>query len=1083
MGKTKKYWTGLAELDNTPEFVESSKNEFAEDLPVADFLSDDRLKESSTGRRDFLKFMGFSITAATLAACEAPVIKSIPYVNKPVDITPGVANYYASAYYDGNDFGSMLVKTREGRPIFLKGNKDYGFGGGVLNSRINSSVLGLYDSARLNGPKIGDADASWSDLDSQVKSGLGNGNVVVLSNTVISPSTSKAIDAFASKYGASHVMVDNYSYNGITSAHNESHGTAAVPQIDFSKAKTIVAVACDFLGTWLTSNLFAGQYAQTRKPGGDWMSKHHHFESCMSLTGSNADERTAIKPSEEGLVLAALYAEVTGGGASGIEEHVSAAVKSAAADLKNNRGESLVVSGSNDVNVQLIVNAINDALGNYGNSIDIENPISLYRGDDKAMESLIADMNAGKVGSLIVYGTNPSYFWHDTEAFNAGLAKVETSVCFNLFEDETSSRCKFKAPDHHYLESWNDLSIVEGRVDMVQPTISPLFNSRYAQESFLNWAGIEDDYYTYLRKTHNPSYSESMFSTDTDWNKAIHNGVMMTTATIAVVENVVDDAEIASETDAETVETSAPKGISVDSAIAAVKKTAQAGGTWQLVAYQKVGIGTGNQAANPWHQELPDPISKVTWDNYVTMAPSDIEELGLNRIIAQRDKASVVTVSANGKDVNVPVMPSPGQKKGTIGIAVGYGRGSNGENIGKTAYHCEESGEHVMVDGKPMPIGVNSFAMGTMNGSVPTYHNYDINITTTGEEYSLATTQMHSTIMGRDSIVKETTIAAYTAEKGKAKGTASWNTAPTLAVHEDVNGDGVINALDKKSTNDFDLWQTHPVEEVGHRWGMSIDLSTCTGCSACVTACHLENNVPVVGKDEVRRHRDMHWMRIDRFFSSEFATVEETSEGTGLGTIGAYGHMENPEENPQTVHMPMMCQHCNHAPCETVCPVAATTHSNEGLNMMAYNRCIGTRYCANNCAFKVRRFNWFNYPTYKKFKNIATTSQDELTRMVLNPDVVVRTRGVMEKCSMCIQRIQEGKLDAKVAKVAVSDGAINTACAESCPTDAISFGDLNDKASDVRGRMEDVRSYLALEEVGMKQNIYYMTKVRNNDYA
>ena len=308
------------------------------------------------------------------------------------------------------------------------------------------------------------------------------------------------------------------------------------------------------------------------------------------------------------------------------------------------------------------------------------------------------------------------------------------------------------------------------------------------------------------------------------------------------------------------------------------------------------------------------------------------------------------------------------------------------------------------------------------------------------------------------------------------KGLASWNKLITLGVHEDVNSDGEIDAQDSKPTAAFDLWHEHAVEDVGHRWGMTIDLTTCTGCSGCVTACHIENNVPVVGKDEVRRHRDMHWMRIDRFFASDYSLKKGEEEGTGV--IESYRRMEDPALNPQTVHMPMMCQHCNHAPCETVCPVAATTHSNEGLNQMTYNRCIGTRYCANNCPYKVRRFNWFNYPGYKKFGNF-NPAQDSLMRMVLNPDVTVRSRGVMEKCSMCVQRIQSGKLEAKKDGTPVADGSIVTACAEACPTNAISFGDLNDKGSNVQSISQNNRAYHALEEIGVKPNIFYMTKVRN----
>jgi molybdopterin-containing oxidoreductase family iron-sulfur binding subunit len=476
-------------------------------------------------------------------------------------------------------------------------------------------------------------------------------------------------------------------------------------------------------------------------------------------------------------------------------------------------------------------------------------------------------------------------------------------------------------------------------------------------------------------------------------------------------------------------------------------------------------------------QETPDPLTKVTWDNYVTMAHSDVDAMGLNGFIGQEKPASLVKVTVGGSSMELPVFPMPGQAPGTIGIALGYGRGANGENIGKAAFQTGENGSfETNAEGNPIPVGQNVFPWANESGTFTDYAQYDVTVEATGGTYPLACTQIQNTFMGRESIVKETDFTSYFAERGAEKGKASWNELITLAVHEDVTGDGTIDAQDSKPTSAFDLWHEHPVEKVGHRWGMTIDLTSCTGCSACVTACHIENNVPVVGKDEVRRHRDMHWMRIDRFFASDYSLERGEEEGTSV--IASYRKMEDPSANPQTVHMPMMCQHCNHAPCETVCPVAATTHSNEGLNQMTYNRCIGTRYCANNCPYKVRRFNWFNYPGYKKFANF-NPSQDSLMRMVLNPDVTVRSRGVMEKCSMCVQRIQSGKLDAKKAGTPVPDGSVVTACAEACPTHAISFGDLNDKSAGVRAISENNRAYHALEEIGVKPNIFYMTKVRN----
>lgn len=1071
MGNSKKYWTGLDELHETPAFKEAAENEFVQDQSVAEFLGDEKLKESSTGRRDFLKFMGFSVTAATLAACEAPVIKSIPYINKPEDITPGVANWYASTYYDGHDYGNVLVKTREGRPIFIKGNKDHGLGGGAINARINASVLGLYDSERLAGPKANGESTDWAAWDEQVSSALAaSSNTVLITNSIISPSSQRAIGEFVAKYSARHITYDAISYNGIRKAHNDHFGSDVIPQLDFSKAKVIVSVAADFMGSWMTSSIYHAQYAQRRKPEGDWMSQHFQFESCMSLSGSNSDYRTPIKPSQEGATVAALYDAVTGGGGS-------AEVKAAADALKANRGESIVVAGSNDPNIQRVVCAINEALGNYGSTLDMDNPVHMYKGDDAAMSAVVKEMAGGSVKAAVLWGVNPCY--DRGNAVADALAKVETTVCLNTYEDETGSKCKFLAPDCHMLESWNDLNAVGDRIDIVQPTISlsKEFNTRQAQQTLLALAGNTTDYYTYIRQTHNASYTDLDFQTDQNWNGGVHNGTMAMMVAAAAVEAPVAaaPAEDAGEEGAADV---AAAGGSISSALTAARNAGKGAGATELVLYQKVGIGAGNQTSNPWLQELPDPISKVCWDNYVTMAPSDVKNQGLNHVIAQRDLASVVTVNVNGADYKLPVFPQPGQTPGTIGIALGYGRGAGNERIGRAAYQTGENGALLTDEnGAYSPVGVNMFgATGSVDGCI-TYSSVSVNITPLEETYPIASTQMHNTVMGRDSIVRETTLAEFTPFSGQERGSAPWNKLHLLAVHEDINKDGVIDESDGH-TKDIDLWHEHPIEEVGHRWGMAIDLNTCTGCSACVTACHIENNVPVVGKDEVHRHRDMHWMRIDRFYASEHKTVEETSEAMDVGTIGAYKAMEDAAANPETVHMPMMCQHCNHAPCETVCPVAATTHSSEGLNQMTYNRCIGTRYCANNCPYKVRRFNWFNYTGYKKFQNV-NPAYDSMARMVLNPDVTVRTRGVMEKCSLCVQRIQGGKLEAKSNGTPVEDGAIQTACAEACPTNAITFGDINDKKSGVRGKMEDVRTYFALEEVGVQPNIGYLTKVRN----
>ena len=1049
MANTKRYWSGLDELHETEAFKAIQAQEFPESQSVDEFLSDEQLESTHTGRRDFLKFMGFSLTAATLAACETPVVKSIPYTNKPAEVTPGVANHYASTYYDGQNFVNVLVKTREGRPIFVKANNQTGVA--APNARVIASVMSLYDSARLTGPQIDGRAAVWSAVDAEVAASLSKGGRnVILTNTVMSPSLKRAV----SLAGLEHIQYDAIDYGAFRKAAELDYGVNTFPSYKFEEAQAIVTIGADFLGTFGDAVWYEENWAKTRNPESGSMSRMHAFETNMSLTGSNADYRSMVKPSEHGKVATALLNAVSGRGAAGaLSEGVQAAVSAAAKDLKAAGKNALVLSGSNDLNVQRVVNAINEALGATGTTVKFESN-DLFQGSSAALAQLTQDMAAGRVNTLIVADCNPAYDAANAAAFSAALGKVNLTVSTATVADETASQCRVIAPTHHWLESWGDLQIEGSRIDLVQPTISPLHNTRGWGESVLAWSGQATDWYTFLRQTHQAGYTADAMYTDSNWNTAVHNGFIGL--------------------DAGEQTAPAYTGDALTSAVAALN--AQQGGTFELALYEKTTMGAGQHAANPMLQETPDPLTKVTWDNYVTMAHSDVDAMGLNGFIGQEKPASVVRVTVGGESLELPVFPMPGQTPGTIGIALGYGRGANGENIGKAAFQTGENGSFLTnAEGGMVPVGQNVFGWAT-SGDFNGYHQFDVTVEATGATYPLACTQIQNTFMGRDSIVKETNMASFFAERNAEKGEASWNKLIKLAVHEDVNQDGTIDAQDGKPTEAFDLWHEHAVENVGHRWGMTIDLTTCTGCSACVTACHIENNVPVVGKDEVRRHRDMHWLRIDRFFSSDFSL--ERGEEEGVGVISSYRKMEDPAANPQTVHMPMMCQHCNHAPCETVCPVAATTHSNEGLNQMTYNRCIGTRYCANNCPYKVRRFNWFNYPGYKKFANF-NPAQDSLMRMVLNPDVTVRSRGVMEKCSMCVQRIQAGKLEAKKAGAPVVDGSVTTACAEACPTHAINFGDLNDTKSAARQVSETNRAYHALEEIGVKPNIFYMTKVRN----
>lgn len=1042
MEMSKKYWKGIDELKQTPEFIKHKDQEFPNQQTVEDFLADDNLAESSTARRDFLKFLGFSVAAATLAACEAPVTKVVPYVVKPENVMPGMPTWYASTYYDGASYASIMVKTREGRPIFIKGNKDFGFTKGATNPQIIASVLGLYDSARLIQPLANKQASDWATADAAIAKAIaGAKKVTLLSNTVISPSIKRVIAEMAAKLngeGASkfeHIQYDAISYAAMREANLLNFDARIIPSYDFSKAKTIVSVGADFLSTWLLPTAFAAQYGMRRNPESEWMSKHFQFESVLSITGSNADVRAMIKPSEEAAVLSYMIKAYQGKAAKG--GVWKAAADKAVAALKKSKKSSLVVSGSNHIGVQQLANELNNLLGAYGSTIDLSNTINLHQSEDAKALKLAAAVAAGKGPEvLIMMGVNPVYTLPNGAAFAKGLKSIKTTVAISSFEDETASNCTFVCPDHHQLENWSDHMAISTEYAVGQPTIRPLHNTASALESLLVWNGSaarggQDSTvaYNYVKATFAAMHPLG------DFNYLAHN---------SCIEQTVSPAALRF--------TAAP-----------VKDLPQGSDT-EVVFYQKTAIGNGEFANNPWLQELPDPITKVTWDNYITMNPVEMkgkyattydQEHGLN----------LATVVVNGKSVTLPVYPLPGQAPKTIGIALGYGRGANGEKIGKAAFQTKEYGGYATTEnGNPAPIGANVFAM--MSAGATLLYSAAAKVTAAEGTYPIAATQIHHTVMGRHSIVRETTLPIFKHNEKDA-----YNEGHKLQ-KLDKNGNHVEAPI-----SEFDLWAAHPVEKIGHRWGMSIDLSTCIGCSSCLIACQSENNVPVVGKDEVRRGREMHWLRIDRYFASD----EEAAVGTKKDKEAfSYDAAEIAAMNPAVVHMPMMCHHCNHAPCETVCPVAATTHSNEGLNQMTYNRCIGTRYCANNCPYKVRRFNWFNYPSYKKFTEV-NPAQDDLGRMVLNPDVTVRTRGVMEKCSLCVQRIQATKLVAKKEARVVADGDFATACSDACPTNAIIVGDWNDLKSMIRERSGGIRAYQALEEVGVKPNVWYQVKVRNED--
>ena len=1016
----KKHWQSFGELNQSAAFNKDVKDEFNEELPIVEDESKSFL-EAKAPRRDFLKYLGFSTAAAAAAAsCEMPVKKAIPFANKPEDVVPGISKYYATTYVQDGDTVSILAKVRDGRPIKIEGNDLCPITKGGTSARVQASVLDLYDTSRLRFPTIDGKEVTFEAADKAVAAQMG-GNIVLLTSTINSPSTQAVIAQFLAKYpGSKHVTYDAVSYSAMLLANEATYGVRGIPSYHFENAKAIVSLGADFLGTWLNPVEFSRQYATGKKldEKNPSMSKHIQFESVASLTGSNADEKYLHRPSETLAIAAALLSAVNGTGVTGITDaKLKAGVEAAAKALNAHKGAALVVAGSNDVNVQIIVNAINNAIGAGGSTINWGVLLNTRAGVDANFAQLVADMNAGSVGTLLIHGANPAYSWFAADQFKAGLAKVKTTVSFSGKVDETAELCKFVLPDNHFLESWGDAEAKTGHFSFIQPTIYPLFKTRQWQDSLLKWSGATEDYLAYLK-----NFWSAKLGGVNGWDKALQDGV------VALGESATKPGTF--------------NGTAVAGALAAAS-SAKKGGKVELVLYEKVGIGAGQGASNPWLQELPDPVTRATWDNYLVVSPAmaktllgiDISNGGQADAYEVNPPKKVVKITVGQKSIELPALIVPGTHPETVGIAVGYGRS---EKVGKSA----------------AGVGKNAFALASLSGSSVNFSNGEVSLTLTEETYPVALTQTHSrydTEQGnRTEVVKELSLAAYKHHPTEIRDERDKELKPW----------GGLEKFESQGT-------LYPVfERPGIKWGMSVDLNTCTGCGACVVACNAENNVSVVGKPEVLRGHEMHWLRIDRYYSGDL-------------------------ENPNVVFQPLMCQHCDNAPCENVCPVAATNHSSEGLNQMTYNRCIGTRYCANNCPYKVRRFNWADYTGSDSFgdnqkgivNDVVLDMNDDLTRMVLNPDVTVRARGVIEKCSFCVQRLQEGKLKAKKDSRPLSDSDVKVACQQACPTNAITFGNANSKESAITiARQENPnRQFYVLEMLHVLPGVTYLAKVRNTD--
>jgi molybdopterin-containing oxidoreductase family iron-sulfur binding subunit len=1007
MGNINKYWKGLEELNNDPKFVANKKNEFAQGIPLEEVLTDSD-GEMQSNRRDFLKYFGFSISAVALAACNnTPVKNAIPYIIKPENITPGIPNWYATTCGACSTGCSILVKTREGRPVKIEGNAESPvFKGGVCATG-HASLLGLYDNERLRLPRKDNNESTWATVDTEITQALASSkNIRIVSGTNNSPSTKKIIAEFTAKYPSTKVVgYEAISYAALIEANKRAFGKAVVPSFNFEKAKVIVSFGADFLGTWISPVEFTKGWSKNRKAEDKKMSRHMHFESNLSITGSNADYRFPIKPSMEGAVLLSIYnkiATATGAPTFSIPtiEIALNSIDLTAKELLAAKGESLVISGSNNIDNQLLVASINSLLGNIGTTIDLDNYSNQVSGDDAAFETFVNEMENGTIDTVLFYNTNPAYSYYNADKFKQALKKVKTTITTNSSTDETGELCKYQTPDNHYLESWNDSEPKLGYFGLTQPTITNVFTTRQVQESLLKWAGNNTDVYTYIKSNWEANI---LMAGETAWNKALHDGFFVASPKVA--------------------STASAAALSSDIANkATVNYTTNLKNT-ELKLYTKVGLGDGTHANNPWLQELPDPISKACWDNYLTIGKVTADQFNLKQ-------GDVVTLKAGKTTIEgLPILIQPGQANSTIGLAMGYGKlkGKVASNFGKG-------------------LGKNAFGLVSFENNTFSYNaSNGITLTKTDDGYELPLTQTHQTIEGRN-LLREASLNEYIKN-------------PSAGNNEHAH---IIS-----------LWEEH--DSKGHKWGMAIDMNACTGCGSCVVSCSAENNVPVVGRKEILNSREMHWIRIDRYYS-----FKNLATGKPSTKEKEYDNKDNniDFEHVTVMHQPMMCQHCGHAPCETVCPVLATVHSSEGLNQMAYNRCVGTRYCANNCPYKVRRFNWFKY---RENDDFDFHFNNDLGRMVINPDVTVRSRGVMEKCSFCVQRIQASKLKAKIENRKMVDGDVKTACQQSCPADALIFGDMNDANSEISKLFKNERKYVLLEEYNVQPSVGYMTKIRNVD--
>jgi MoCo/4Fe-4S cofactor protein with predicted Tat translocation signal len=999
------YWRSLAQIEDRPEFRAALEREFPEGAS--------ELPEGMT-RRELMMLVGASLSLAGLVACRRPVEEIVPYVVAPEDAVPGIPRYYATTMPFRRSAYGLIVESHEGRPTKIEGNPSHPSTLGASSSRVQASLLGLYDPDRSQSVTLKGERKSWNDFVAawtklaEAHAADGGAGLAVLAESFSSPTLARMVAELRARYpklvwATYDAVSDENRLAGLRSAT----GRDVDLMLRLDRAAVILCLDADPLLADPELIRHARDFAAGRRAGasGGAMNRLYAVEGVYSLTGAMADHRLRLESRQIAPFLAVLAGRL---GAAGAASPVGASVPGVdprwidalAKDLLANRGKALIVAGERQpAAVHAAVCALNTSLGNTGTTVSYYETKDAALPSVSSLASLVSAMNGGAVQTLVLLGGNPVFDAPADLDFASAMAKVPHSIALGHTVDETSSKAEWHIPRAHDLESWGDARAVGGTLSVVQPLILPLFGGRTSVEVLgLMVGGKDRPGYDIVRETWNPILGAGEF--DTKWNRVLHDGLLSGSELPEVVPNL-------------TAEPFAELARLIGGGAGAVGSQpaqAESPGGLEIVFLPSPSLHDGRFANDGWLQELPDPLTKLTWDNPALLSPKTAETLGL----ASED---VIRLDYAGRSLELPVWILPGMADGVVALTLGYGRlraGRIGSGVGFDAFTVR-----------------SSKAPGFDNG---------VRLTKLARTYPLSATQNHGSMEGRP-IVRESTLAEL---RSKASGPAHAEGAQAPDPHQAPKGTASALGVYPEEPHHFSLWKEHTYDQ-GHQWGMTIDLNACIGCNACMTACQSENNVPVVGKIQVAKGREMHWLRVDRYFSGE------------------------PSGSPEIVFQPVPCMHCEDAPCEQVCPVAATVHDGEGLNVMVYNRCIGTRYCSNNCPYKVRRFNFFNF----------TKDTPDILKLAMNPDVTVRARGVMEKCTYCTQRINRARIDAKLAGRELRDGDVKTACQQACPASAIEFGNIRDASSRVVKAKADPRNYALLAELNTKPRTTYLAKVRN----